>query len=343
MTQEERDELNFFESALGIKADNLNPKDLQRMIVLMKMREAEAVRHPKIHNVKVMPNRFEAIKNRQKRFEIRLNDRDYRTGDDLILEEYDEDHTGRWIRAQIIYTDDYEQRPDYIVLGLSDELYYGENGEGEKGTLIPMVGANDEAFCEGYQQCLKDFKTVSASEAVYGFASWLTTRKEVLSIGSIKDASKVAALVGEFCRSQGFTDPKDDFVDRLKPYPREKKPVLEMIGIAGPFPMFLNPLGDAYKSKALKRRPSPEQVARAVQLYIDNGNMPVKKGKFRRGYYRLYHPSEDRPTLVYYYFNPDAKRWGFGFNIADGGGWVCEDDLSSESTAVRVELVEKGM
>jgi len=32
-------------------------------------------------------------------------------------------------------------------------------------------------------------------------------------------------------------------------------------------------------------------------------------------------------VLVYYYQNPDTMIWGFGFNEADGGGFVPENEL----------------
>ena len=32
-------------------------------------------------------------------------------------------------------------------------------------------------------------------------------------------------------------------------------------------------------------------------------------------------------TLAYYYENPNAQQWGYGFNIADGGGFLPEDEL----------------
>ena len=39
-------------------------------------------------------------------------------------------------------------------------------------------------------------------------------------------------------------------------------------------------------------------------------------------------------TLAYYYENPDTHEWGYGFNIADGGGFIPEDDLSNETRVV---------
>lgn len=40
------------------------------------------------HYLKTWPTYFNAVKNGSKKFEIRLNDRDYRSGDILVLEEF---------------------------------------------------------------------------------------------------------------------------------------------------------------------------------------------------------------------------------------------------------------
>lgn len=39
------------------------------------------------HNLKIESEYFEAVKNKNKRFEIRLNDRNYKIGDQIVLEE----------------------------------------------------------------------------------------------------------------------------------------------------------------------------------------------------------------------------------------------------------------
>lgn len=56
-------------------------------------------RSPIMHNLKCWPEYFRAIKDGRKTFEVRLNDRDFREGDILCLEEYDPDkkeYTGRF-------------------------------------------------------------------------------------------------------------------------------------------------------------------------------------------------------------------------------------------------------
>ncbi|WP_129448156.1 hypothetical protein [Methylibium sp. Pch-M] len=50
---------------------------------------------------------------------------------------------------------------------------------------------------------------VLPSEAVYGFAAWLTCRPATLTVGSFHEASSMAELVGEFINANGFEPPRD--------------------------------------------------------------------------------------------------------------------------------------
>lgn len=52
----------------------------------------------KIHELKILPEYFDAVISGRKRFEIRKNDRDYKVGDQLILKEWSQD--------------DYKKKPD---------------------------------------------------------------------------------------------------------------------------------------------------------------------------------------------------------------------------------------
>lgn len=60
------------------------------------------------------------------------------------------------------------------------------------------------------------------SEAVYGFAAWLTCRDHVVTLGSTCDAAPAADLAKTFIMSQGFEDVRDGIYPRnLKPYPKD--------------------------------------------------------------------------------------------------------------------------
>ena len=58
------------------------------------------------------------------------------------------------------------------------------------------------------------------------------------------------------------------------------------------------------------------------------------------GHYLLSSPSDPDPTLVYYYYNAENNAYGWGFNRADGGGWIREGDLTAETDIRPVTIME---
>lgn len=60
---------------------------------------------------------------------------------------------------------------------------------------------------------------LSPSEAIYGFAGWLTSRQQPVTMSSSHDAGIVAELVDDYCKSQGFAEPVGNWQTHLKPGP----------------------------------------------------------------------------------------------------------------------------
>ncbi len=58
-------------------------------------------------------------------------------------------------------------------------------------------------------------------------------------------------------------------------------------------------------------------------------------------YYRLESKVTKEKTIAYYYYNPDAKCYGFGFNTADGAGFLPEWDVSDETVVTHMFISEK--
>lgn len=71
-------------------------------------------------------------------------------------------------------------------------------------------------------------------------------------------------------------------------------------------------------------------------------------------YYKLHNPEcLDDDCIVYYYKNPDYhmdpngpfdperdySAWGFGFNVADGGGFIHEDGLTEGTIVVELSIM----
>lgn len=58
-------------------------------------------------------------------------------------------------------------------------------------------------------------KELSASEAIYGFAAWLTTREEKTVISSKHNAALIAKRIKEFCETNKLAKPRDQWEKSL--------------------------------------------------------------------------------------------------------------------------------
>lgn len=72
-----------------------------------------------IHLLKILPEYYQSVVSGLKTFEIRKNDRAFKVGDTLYLNEVQEGElTGNSVRVEIIYMTDYAQQENYVVLGI---------------------------------------------------------------------------------------------------------------------------------------------------------------------------------------------------------------------------------
>lgn len=74
-----------------------------------------------IHKLKIQPQYFKEICNGKKSFEIRKNDRDFKVGDKLLLQEYlseTKEYTGRVIERKITYLTNFAQQENYVVMSI---------------------------------------------------------------------------------------------------------------------------------------------------------------------------------------------------------------------------------
>ena len=74
------------------------------------------------HELKTLPNYFEAINRGEKRFEIRDNsDRGFQKGDLIIFREYDliAGYLGRELMGEISYVTNYQQPANQVVFGFT--------------------------------------------------------------------------------------------------------------------------------------------------------------------------------------------------------------------------------
>lgn len=56
---------------------------------------------------------------------------------------------------------------------------------------------------------------LNASEAVYGFAAWLTTREEKTVLSATDDAAPICELVDRFCRANNLSGVTDQWPNNL--------------------------------------------------------------------------------------------------------------------------------
>ena len=74
-----------------------------------------------LHELKILPQYYQAVVKGIKTFEIRNNDRNYQVGDRLILKEYDplkQIFTGNEIEKEVVFITDFEQKNNYIVMSI---------------------------------------------------------------------------------------------------------------------------------------------------------------------------------------------------------------------------------
>jgi hypothetical protein len=78
----------------------------------------------KEHHLKTHPRPFWAVHSRMKRYEVRKNDRGFEIGDELVLEEYEEEtkkYIGNTIRCAVVYMTEggqYGLPADLVVMGI---------------------------------------------------------------------------------------------------------------------------------------------------------------------------------------------------------------------------------
>ncbi|WP_375179883.1 DUF3850 domain-containing protein [Enterococcus rotai] len=73
----------------------------------------------KTHYLKIAPVFYEAVISGKKKFEIRVNDRNFLEGDHLILQEFEDgEYTGNEVEVLVTYIPDFPLPDDYVVMGI---------------------------------------------------------------------------------------------------------------------------------------------------------------------------------------------------------------------------------
>lgn len=106
----------------------------------------------KIHELKILPEYYDAVRFGDKRFEIRKNDRDYHTGDILRLKEWDgKQYTGEELDAVVRYIyhgiDEYGLAEGYCVLSIDTMMHVVPRHEKEGHWIWLQFCANEGVYC----------------------------------------------------------------------------------------------------------------------------------------------------------------------------------------------------
>ena len=73
----------------------------------------------KEHDLKILPEFFEAHQSGRKTFEVRQDDRGYMVGDTLILNEWNGlGYTGRSMAVEVTYISEYGQYDGWVVMSV---------------------------------------------------------------------------------------------------------------------------------------------------------------------------------------------------------------------------------
>ncbi|MBO0473265.1 DUF3850 domain-containing protein [Enterococcus ureasiticus] len=71
------------------------------------------------HHLKIAPVFYRDVVSGKKKFEIRVNDRNFLEGDHLILQEFENGkYTGNEIEVLITYIPNFQLLDDYVVMGI---------------------------------------------------------------------------------------------------------------------------------------------------------------------------------------------------------------------------------
>lgn len=91
-----------------------------------------------------------------------------------------------------------------------------------------------------------NWDNLRSSEALFGFAGWLTTMDKPVIASSRHDAAIWAQLVGEFCDTNGLEDPRNDWPDYFVMPPADfikESKLMEIMDDPAPFKITTNTPG----------------------------------------------------------------------------------------------------
>lgn len=131
---------------------------------------------------------------------------------------------------------------NFVIVRVGDYIHRTENGalwvesgslecepdQGGPGTQEPMKDSESisDKTLDPFKMLLDSVRnsndSLTASEALYGFAAWLTGRKEKVTLSSSDDAAVVADLVNAFIKANSLSEPRRSWTF-IEPSTKEKE------------------------------------------------------------------------------------------------------------------------
>ncbi len=104
------------------------------------------------------------------------------------------------------------------IMRIMSEMFDGvdEDGIYPTGRFMDRI----EALLES-MMAAPEVMHLSGSEALFGFAAWLTCRDEAVTASAKHDAAIWAELVGEFCKTNHLHEPREQW-ETLLTHPVKK-------------------------------------------------------------------------------------------------------------------------
>jgi hypothetical protein len=171
-----------------------------------------------VHELKILPQYFKAVADGSKTFEIRKNDRDYKTGDILVLKEYENGaYTGREITKEISYilkdAQPYGLHEGYCIASLK-----------QNGIALHNIDLTGISFTDELSKRNEEFKEFTEALLEYLYESNEKNRKHLLE----ETCDNIQVLVSVL-EQLGIDIPEitehwnTEHLEKIKSRPREKK------------------------------------------------------------------------------------------------------------------------
>lgn len=128
------------------------------------------------HELKILPEYFDAVRDGRKRFELRQNDRDFHEGDSLVLREWDQEeggYTGRSLKAEIpyiLYGPCFGLEDGWAILSLAEAKAQEDETPGEEDGGWRVCGTCRHKKADWQGKLYSSFTCGNEESGAYGMA-----------------------------------------------------------------------------------------------------------------------------------------------------------------------------